>query len=67
MHDMLMFTDVLEKGVYIPMAHAGNVPHRVLCFDIEAAQRTRALANILNALAFHFHWRRWTAQGLQRL
>jgi hypothetical protein len=45
MHDMLLFTDVFEKGVYIPMAHAGNIPHRVLCFDIEAAPRTWASVN----------------------
>lgn len=32
-YDALMFADVGESGVFHPMAHAGNVPHRVMSFS----------------------------------
>ena len=32
-YDALMFVDVGEFGVFHPMAHAGNVPHRVMSFS----------------------------------
>jgi hypothetical protein len=39
LHDSLMFKDVQEPRVYYPMAHAGGVPHRVMCLSPSDAQR----------------------------
>jgi hypothetical protein len=38
-HDSLLFVDVKEPRVYYPMAHAGGVPHRVLCMSAIDLQR----------------------------
>ncbi|HEX6703908.1 MAG TPA: hypothetical protein VF169_04040 [Albitalea sp.] len=35
----LGFTDLLPDGTMVPLAHAGNLPHRVLGFDVTAAER----------------------------
>lgn len=35
----LGFTDLLPAGKLVPLAHAGNLPHRVLGFDVSAAER----------------------------
>ena len=35
----LGFTDLLADGRMVPLAHAGNLPHRVLGFDVTAAER----------------------------
>jgi hypothetical protein len=35
-YEALLFTDVLE-GAFVPMKHVGNIPHRVLAFDVQAA------------------------------
>jgi hypothetical protein len=37
-YEALLFEDVFEKGAFVPLRHAGNIPHRVLAFDIEAAE-----------------------------
>ncbi|HMA87111.1 MAG TPA: hypothetical protein VKP89_00035 [Burkholderiales bacterium] len=34
----LLFEDVFEKNAFVPLRHAGNIPHRVLAFDIETAE-----------------------------
>ena len=34
----LLFTDVIPSGEFIPMRHAGNIPHRVLAFNISRAE-----------------------------
>lgn len=36
----LLFQDVTPGGEFVPMRHAGNIPHRVLAFNIE---RSRAV------------------------
>ncbi len=36
----LGFDDVLGPDVRVPLAHAGGLPHRVLAFDVLAAERT---------------------------
>ena len=36
----LGFADLLAEGERVPLAHAGGLPHRVLGFDILAAERT---------------------------
>jgi hypothetical protein len=35
----LGFTDVLAPGEMVPLAHAGNMPHRVLAFNVQTAER----------------------------
>ncbi len=35
----LGFNDVLAPEVMVPLAHAGNLPHRILAFDVVAAER----------------------------
>ena len=35
----LGFTDLMADGQMVPLAHAGNLPHRVLGFDVTAAER----------------------------
>lgn len=35
----LLFQDVFPEQGYIPMAHAGNIPHRVLAFEVNTAER----------------------------
>jgi hypothetical protein len=36
----LGFFDVLGPDQRVPLAHAGNLPHRILAFDVVAAERT---------------------------
>jgi hypothetical protein len=36
-YDSLLFTDVFD-GVFVPMKHGGNIPHRVLAFDVRVAR-----------------------------
>jgi hypothetical protein len=36
----LGFEDVLGPDDRVPLAHAGNLPHRILAFDVVAAERT---------------------------
>ncbi|ABD70201.1 hypothetical protein Rfer_2484 [Rhodoferax ferrireducens T118] len=38
MYDRLMFEDVFPGMGYIPLAHAGNLPHRVMLFDVNTAE-----------------------------
>jgi hypothetical protein len=35
----LGFTDLLAEGQMVPLAHAGNLPHRILGFDVRSAER----------------------------
>lgn len=37
-YEALLFQDVLPGGDFVPMRHAGNIPHRVLAFNIAAAE-----------------------------
>ena len=39
-YDALIFSDVGEPGAFYPMAHAGNMPHRVMRFSPAHAQAT---------------------------
>ena len=36
-YEALLFQDVLPDGEFIPMRHAGNIPHRVLAFNVRLA------------------------------
>lgn len=37
-YEALMFKDVSPGGEFIPMSHAGNIPHRVLAFEVGTAE-----------------------------
>jgi hypothetical protein len=37
-YEQLMFTDVFEPGRMIPLSHVGNIPHRVMAFEIATAE-----------------------------
>lgn len=41
----LQFQDVYQAGEYIPMSHAGSIPHRVLAFEVGTAQARWAATN----------------------
>lgn len=38
MYERLLFSDVFPGLGYIPLAHAGNLPHRIMSFNIPTAQ-----------------------------
>lgn len=55
-HDSLLFADVNEPGAYYPMAHAGGVPHRVMCLSPSDAQRQWGICqHPLYRFAFETH------------
>lgn len=37
-YEQLMFSDVFEPGQMIPLSHVGNMPHRVMSFEIATAE-----------------------------
>lgn len=37
-YEQLMFSDVFEPGRMIPLRHVGNIPHRVMAFEIASAE-----------------------------
>jgi len=43
-YDQLLFADLYPELGYIPMRHGGNIPHRVLAFDVASAQERWAAA-----------------------
>ncbi len=48
MYQALLFQDVFPGQGYIPLMHAGNLPHRVLAFELETAEaRWRAASHPL--------------------
>jgi hypothetical protein len=44
-YEKLMFQDVFPDLGFIPMRHAGNIPHRVLAFDVANAYERWTTAN----------------------
>jgi GNAT superfamily N-acetyltransferase len=34
-YEQLTFVDVFEPGAYLPLRHVGNIPHRIMAFDID--------------------------------
>lgn len=34
----LLFTDVFEEGTMVPLRHVGNIPHRVMAFEIATGE-----------------------------
>jgi hypothetical protein len=41
----LLFKDVFPGGEFFPLSHAGNMPHRILAFEMESAEARWAEAN----------------------
>lgn len=44
LYEKLLFQDVFPDFGFIPMRHAGNIPHRVLAFDVQHAYETWSAA-----------------------
>ena len=57
MYDRLLFSDVFPDLGYIPLAHASNLPHRVLSFNVRTAQARWAQANhpLLGFMCYTHH------------
>ena len=52
-YDALLFHDVFGKNEYIPMSHVGNIPHRVMSFNVRLAEPNwRAASHPLYHLVF---------------
>ena len=45
MYDRLLFSDVYPEMGYIPLAHAGNMPHRIMSFEVGTARQRWEEAN----------------------
>jgi hypothetical protein len=43
-YEQLLFSDVFPGGGFIPLQHAGNLPHRVLSFEVGSAEQRWAEA-----------------------
>lgn len=56
-YDRLMFEDVFPGKGYIPLAHAGNLPHRVMSFNINTAEDRWVRANhpLLGFMCYTHH------------
>lgn len=54
MYQSLLFHDVYPGQGYVPLKHAGNLPHRILAFELETAEaRWRAARHPLLDLFVH--------------
>lgn len=55
-YEALLFNDVFPGEGFIPMQHAGNIPHRVLAFDVATAEpRWREANHPLYDFVFRTH------------
>lgn len=44
-YEALLFKDVFPGGAFIPMHHVGNIPHRVMAFEVATAENRWAAAH----------------------
>ena len=44
-YEALLFKDVFPGGAFIPMHHVGNIPHRVMAFEVATAESRWAAAH----------------------
>ncbi len=44
-YEQLMFRDVFEDKAYVPLLHVGNIPHRVMAFEIATGEARWSAAN----------------------
>ncbi|PKO62897.1 MAG: hypothetical protein CVU24_01975 [Betaproteobacteria bacterium HGW-Betaproteobacteria-18] len=56
-YDRLMFNDVFPDAGYIPIHHVGNLPHRVMSFNVDTAQDrwTQVKHPLLNFMCNTYH------------
>lgn len=55
-YEALLFQEVFPGQGFLPMAHAGNIPHRVLAFEVNTAEhRWRAARHPLYDFVFRTH------------
>lgn len=55
-YEQLTFVDVFEPGAYVPLSHVGNIPHRIMAFDIPTIeQRWTAAQHPLLGFFCHTH------------
>lgn len=56
-YDRLLFKDVYPEAGYIPLKHAGDLPHRILALDVNGAESvwTKARQPLLNFILHTFH------------
>lgn len=55
-YEALLFCDAFAAGEYIPMRHVGNIPHRVMAFDVgNAEERWIAAAHPLYGFMCQTH------------
>ncbi len=55
-YEQLLFSDVFGAKAFIPLRHVGNLPHRIMAFEIATAQRRWEAVNH-PMLAFFCHTR----------
>lgn len=44
-YEQLLFSDVFEDGAMVPLRHVGNIPHRVMAFEIATGEQRWQAAN----------------------
>jgi hypothetical protein len=44
-YEQLLFTDVFEDKAMVPLRHVGDIPHRVMAFDVPSAEARWRAAN----------------------
>lgn len=56
-YDRLLFNDVFPEAGYIPIHHVGNLPHRVMCFNVDTANDrwTQVKHPLLGFMCSTFH------------
>jgi hypothetical protein len=55
-YEQLLFSDVFEDGAMVPLRHVGNIPHRVMAFEIATGeQRWQAARHPLLGFFRHTH------------
>ncbi|MEJ0045362.1 MAG: hypothetical protein WDN04_03855 [Rhodospirillales bacterium] len=55
-YEALQFEDVDPDGAFVPLRHAGNIPHRVMAFEVGTAEaRWRAADHKLYDFVFRTH------------
>jgi hypothetical protein len=55
-YEQLMFSDVFEDGAMVPLRHVGDIPHRVMAFEIATGeQRWQAAKHPLLGFFKHTH------------
>jgi len=53
MYEALLFSDVLPGGTMVPLPYAGNIPHRIMSFEVDTAEeRWRAASHPLYEFVF---------------